>query len=135
MPDFKFSTPIQIRFSDFDMLGHINNATYVTYIEVARLYYFIEIGWQLKDVSNVVAHLDIDFMTPVMPGQRVKCRVKTSSLGSKSFQMNYELYSEEDEDIIFAKAHSVQVCFDKKTGKTVAIPDHIHRLITNFEKE
>ena len=60
MTDFKFSTPIQIRYSDFDMLGHINNATFVTYIEVARLYYFIEIGWTLEDVSNVVAHLDLD---------------------------------------------------------------------------
>jgi acyl-CoA thioester hydrolase len=135
MSDFKFSTPIQVRYSDFDMLGHINNATFITYIEVARLYYFIELGWMLDDVSNVVAHLDIDFLAPILPGQQVNCRVKTSSLGSKSFQMQYEIYSAHSDDIIFAKAHSVQVCFEKKTGKTVAIPNHIHDLITKFEKE
>ena len=132
MADFRFSTPIQVRYSDFDMLGHINNATFVTYFEVARLYYFLEIGWTLNDVSNVVAHLDIDFMTPILPQQEVYCRVRTTSLGSKSFQMNYELYSKK-EDIIFARAHSVQVCFEKKSGKTVAIPEHIHELIKNFE--
>jgi acyl-CoA thioester hydrolase len=134
MADYKFSTPIQVRYSDFDMLGHINNATFVTYFEVARLYYFMQIGWKLEDVSNVVAHLDIDFMAPILPKQEVYCRVKTTSLGSKSFQMQYELYSEKD-DIIFAKAHSVQVCFEKQSGKTVTIPSHIHDLITNFEKE
>jgi acyl-CoA thioester hydrolase len=134
MTDFRYSTPIQIRYSDFDMLGHINNATFVTYIEVARLYYFIEIGWTLEDVSNVVAHLDLDFSTPILPGNKVNCRVKTTSIGSKSFQMNYELYSPED-DVIFAKGHSVQVCFEKKSGKTVAIPGHIRELINNFEKE
>lgn len=133
MADFRFSTPIQVRYSDFDMLGHINNATFITYFEVARLHYFIELGWTLKDVSNVVAHLDVDFMAPILPHQAVSCRVRTSSLGSKSFQMNYELYSEK-QDIIFARAHSVQVCFEKKSGKTVAIPEHIHELIKNFEK-
>jgi acyl-CoA thioesterase FadM len=46
--------------------------------------------------------------------------------------MNYELYSKK-EDIIFARAHSVQVCFEKKSAKTVAIPEHIHELIKNFE--
>ena len=133
MTDFKFSTPIQVRYSDFDMLGHINNATFVTYIEVARLYYYIEIGWTLEDVSNVVAHLDLDFLAPILPGLKVNCRVKTSSIGSKSFQMIYELYSPED-DVIFAKGHSVQVCFEKKSGKTVNIPEHIRELINNFEK-
>ena len=133
MSEYKFSTPIQIRYSDFDMLGHINNATYVTYFETARLYYFMNIGWTLEDVSNVVAHIDIDFLAPIIPGQQVECRVRTSSLGSKSFQMQYELHAI-DSDIIFAKAHSVQVCFEKQTGKTVQIPQHINELITNFEK-
>ena len=133
MPDYKFKTPIQIRYSDFDMLGHINNATYVTYIETARLYYYLNLGWTLEDVSNVVAHLDIDFMSPINPGYKVECRVRTSSLGSKSFQMQYELYSPED-NTIFARAHSVQVCFEKKSGKTVQIPQRIHELITNFEQ-
>ena len=132
MTEFKYSTQIQVRYSDFDMLGHINNATFVTYFEVARLYYFMTIGWTLEDVSNVVAHLDIDFLAPILPGQEVHCRVRTSSLGSKSFQMHYELYSEKDETI-FARAHSVQVCFEKKTGKTMLIPDHIHELIKNYE--
>lgn len=132
MADYRFSFPLQVRYSDFDMLGHINNATFVTYLETARIYYYMKIGWSLKDISNVVAHLDIDFFKPILPGQQVHCRVKTTSLGSKSFQMQYELYSEED-DIIFAKAHSVQVCFDKHTGKTVVMPDHIQELIRNFE--
>lgn len=134
MTDFKFTVPIQIRYSDYDMLGHINNATIITYIEVARLYYFLEIGWTLEDVSNVVAHLDIDFLAPILPGNKVSCRVKTVSIGSKSFQMQYELYSPKD-DIIFAKAHTVQVCFEKKNGKTVQIPDRIHALIKKFEEE
>ncbi|HRE23498.1 MAG TPA: thioesterase, partial [Bacteroidia bacterium] len=30
-------TPIQIRFSDIDWMGHVNNAVYLSYIEKARI--------------------------------------------------------------------------------------------------
>ena len=39
MPAFKFSTQIEVRFRDLDALGHVNNAVYLTYFEIARLHY------------------------------------------------------------------------------------------------
>jgi acyl-CoA thioester hydrolase len=39
MPSFKFSTHIEVRFRDLDALGHVNNAVYLTYFEIARLHY------------------------------------------------------------------------------------------------
>jgi YbgC/YbaW family acyl-CoA thioester hydrolase len=129
----KFTTPIQPRYGDFDMLGHLNNANYVTYFEIARLHYFFEIGWSLSDVSNVVAHFDIDFMVPVLPNQDIVCSIKTLSIGGKSFQMQYELKTK-DGSVSFSKAHSVQVCIDKKTGKAIEIPESIRELITKYEE-
>ena len=132
MTDFKFSVPIQPRYADFDMLGHLNNATYVTYYEVARLNYFYEIGWTLKDATNVVAHFDIDFMLPILPDSKVLCSIKTISLGSKSFQMQYAL-SSLDGSIIFSRAHSVQVCIEKNNGKAILIPDNVRELLSKYE--
>ena len=40
MPPFKFSTHIEVRFRDLDALGHVNNAVYLTYFEIARLHYW-----------------------------------------------------------------------------------------------
>ena len=133
MSQYKFTTPIQPRYGDFDMLGHLNNANYVTYFEIARLHYFIEIGWSLDDVSNVVAHFDIDFLIPVLPKLEIICAIKTLSLGGKSFQMQYELMSV-DRTVSYSKAHSVQVCIDKKSGKAIEIPQNIRDLITNYEE-
>jgi acyl-CoA thioester hydrolase len=132
MTDFKFSLPIQPRYADFDMLGHLNNATYVTYYEVARLNYFYEIGWTLKDATNVVAHFDIDFLLPILPDSKVLCSIKTISLGSKSFQMQYALTSLEG-SIIFSRAHSVQVSIDKNNGKAILIPDNVRELLSKYE--
>jgi acyl-CoA thioester hydrolase len=132
MTDFRFSIPIQPRYADFDMLGHLNNATYLTYYEVARLYYFEEIGWKLKDATNVVAHFEIDFLNPIVPQNEILCSIKTSSLGSKSFKMEYELISL-DKSICFSRAHSVQVCIDRTTGTAVKIPDNVRQLISNYD--
>lgn len=132
MTDFKFSMPIQLRYADFDMLGHLNNATYVTYYEVARLHYFEQLGWTLKDATNVVAHLDIDFLLPILPDSKVLCSIKTISLGSKSFQMQYALTSM-DSKSFFSRAHSVQVCIDRNDGKAIIIPDNVRELLSKYD--
>jgi acyl-CoA thioester hydrolase len=132
MTDYKCSISIQPRYADFDMLGHLNNATYVTYYEVARLHYFYDIGWTLKAISNVVAHLDIDFLVAIVPTTKVVCSIKTISLGSKSFQMQYELTSS-DGSTLFSRAHSVQVCIDRDSGKAVKMPDKIRDVISKYD--
>lgn len=38
--DFKHVTPLQLRFSDLDRLGHVNNVIYLTYFELGRINYF-----------------------------------------------------------------------------------------------
>ena len=35
MAPYKFSTTIEVRFKDVDSLGHVNNAVYLTYFEIA----------------------------------------------------------------------------------------------------
>ena len=40
MSEYKISQPIQLRFVDTDALGHINNAHYLSYCEMARVTYF-----------------------------------------------------------------------------------------------
>ena len=132
MPEFRFSMPIQPRYADFDMLGHLNNATYMTYFEVARIHYFEDIGWNLDNVTNVVAHFDIDILLPVFPESSVICFTKTISLGRKSFRMQYELTSE-DGSRCFSRAQSVQVCTDKNTGQALTMPDKVREMLSNYD--
>ncbi|WP_449435996.1 acyl-CoA thioesterase [Pedobacter steynii] len=46
---FKYKTNIETRFADFDMMGHVNNATYFTYMEIARAKYWKQaVQWDWK---------------------------------------------------------------------------------------
>ena len=37
MDDFKFHHPIEVRYSDLDPQGHVNNARFLTFFEQARV--------------------------------------------------------------------------------------------------
>ena len=67
------STPqiskVNIRFSDLDLFGHVNNAVYLTYYEEARVSYFDEVvgydyDWSKEGV--ILARIEVDFLIPIL---------------------------------------------------------------------
>ncbi len=65
---FEVSTDIQIRFRDTDMLGHVNNVVYVTWMELGRMVYtekyLPNIDWNVE--GFILANVNIDFIDPVL---------------------------------------------------------------------
>lgn len=133
MEGFHFKFPLQLRYSDFDMLGHMNSATYVTLIELGRLQYFMHIKWDLTEVSNVVASFKIDYINQILPSDEVEVWVRVASLGNKSFKMEYVMASP-NSDTIYTKAETVQVCILKNGNVSTPIPENIRNSIETFEK-
>ncbi len=53
LSNYKYKTPIPIRFSDMDAFGHVNNAIYLTYFEIARSNYWRDIiGWDWNETEE-----------------------------------------------------------------------------------
>lgn len=132
MEGFNFKLPLQLRYSDFDMLGHMNSAQYATLIELGRLQYFINIEWDLTEVSNVVASFKIDYVTQIVPDDDVEVWVRVATLGNKSFRMEYVMASP-NKETIYARAETVQVCILKNGNSSTPIPDTIRTSIEKFE--
>ncbi len=132
MKGYNFKTSVQFRYTDFDMLGHLNSAQYLTFFELGRINYFKKIEWNLKDVSNVVASFTIDYLNQVTPKDEADIWIKVISLGNKSFKMEYLLASP-NQETIYAKASSTQVCILKKDNSSTPIPAEIKQLISTFE--
>src|SRR5262245_20378926 len=93
LSEFAVSTDIDVRFRDTDAMGHVNNAVYLTYLEVGRQLY-----WKRADpvasydrVPFVVAHVSIDFRSALRIGEVARVRLRTSWVGRSSFRMDYEL--------------------------------------------
>jgi acyl-CoA thioester hydrolase len=99
---FFHTTPVQIRFNDVDVIGHVNNSVYQNYFDVARLRYFEEVlGYRLNwyDKSLVLVHIEIDFMKSVEMYDEVSVLTKVYHLGNKSLRMEQRIVGESKDDV------------------------------------
>jgi acyl-CoA thioester hydrolase len=126
MEGFPFVHREAVRFRDLDGMGHVNNAVFLTYLEQARLAWFgtSEI-FPLEDV--ILAHTEIDFRSPVQAGEVVEVGVRPARIGTKSFELEYELRAGGRK---VADAKSVLVGYDYERGESIPVPDRWRRRLT-----
>lgn len=129
MSEFKLKIPIQIRFKDLDMLGHVNSAVHLTYFELARVCYFDELDKDLKidwaSNSLVVAKIEMDYIHQILMKDKLSVSVWVSRIGTKSFDMQCSMIKEEEgKEIKVAKGMAIIVCFNFKLNKSVAVPEN-----------
>ena len=119
-------TPIQIRFVDIDQLGHVNNAVYLTYLEVSRLPYFNsivgKIDWLRRGI--ILAKAEVDYRTPILFNDQIKVKTWCSRIGSKSFDLSYSIIKTENgNEIEVATAKTIMVCFNFETQSSFTLPE------------
>jgi acyl-CoA thioester hydrolase len=102
-----------VRFGDIDVLGHVNNCRYLTYLEDARISMFrldlIREGREpLKGL--VVARHEIDYKRPLLFGpDPVRVETWVTEVRAGSFALAYEV---RDDEHVYARASSVIVAYD-----------------------
>jgi len=125
--------PIVVRFSDCDPLGHVNNATYSTYLEQARLTLWRHQvpSWTLgapKDGGPrqgfILARTEIDFRSQAHEGDVLDVRLWLDGFGTKSATYRYEIVHAASGRLV-ADAKTVQVWFDYDANATLAIDDEL----------
>ena len=116
-----------------DMLGHANNAVYLTYLELARLEYFRATEIRSRsDTALVLAHASMDFKKPLTPDVEPVAHLRTVKFGSSSMTMD-NLITDRSHERQFYTATLVLVAIDTQTGRPVAIPDAEKQKIIAYE--
>lgn len=125
---------IQVRFADLDVMGHVNNAVYLSYFEMTRVHYFKELlgeSWDWQSAGVLLARNEIDYLKPILLHQRPKIHLYLINIGNKSFQLGYEIYVD---DSLHAKGISVLVCYDTVTQKTIFVPEAMKNALLVLKK-
>lgn len=138
LDQFNFSLPIQVRWNDLDALGHVNNAVFVTYFEIARGRFMLEAcpGWDWSKDMFLVANVHVDFRRELLlTADEPRVMVKTSKIGTKSFVLEYAIVSNPGEElVIYATGTTTQVMFDMKSRQTVEVPEWVRASLMAFDK-
>lgn len=120
----EIAVPIEVRFGDLDAFGHVNNATFLTYLENARVAHyraFIGVA-RPEDFKGVVARIEIDYKAPIWMDSPVICYVGITELGRSSLTYEYRLCTP-DGSVEYARAKSIHVMFDRKTQKSIPLDE------------
>lgn len=133
---FHCSTPIKIRFRDLDAFGHVNNAVYFTFMEMARVAYFTQIGLlksgDFPSPFFIIAEATCQFKAPIDLATPLIIQVRVSRLGNSSFDMEYR-FVDETTGAVLATGRTVQVTFDYAANRSVLLPDEWREIFTEFE--
>jgi acyl-CoA thioester hydrolase len=130
MRGFPFVCPIQVRYSDVDAMNHVNNATYVIYLETARVALMrerLDFTGTARDFPFIVARVAVDFRSPIGLADEVTIGVAVYRVGRTSFTFAYRV---EASGRLAAEAETVQVSYDYAAGRPVPIPDDLRSRLT-----
>ena len=132
MDDYPYVTEVDVRFRDLDLMGHVNNAVYATYLEEARVDYYDDVlSVAVDELGFVLARLEIDYERPIQHGEDVRVGLRTAEISDRSMTTEYRV---EADGALAATAESVQVAVDGDGGAR-RVPDDWRREIERFEDQ
>jgi acyl-CoA thioester hydrolase len=121
-----FSIRLRVRFRDVDVIGHVNNAVYFTYMEQARTEYWMQLFHlsDLNQISFIVAHAECDFKIPARFGDELEVSIRTTSVRNTSFVWEYEIRNVANSELM-AAGKTIQVYYNYAQRKSVPVPADI----------
>lgn len=113
--------PLHTRYSDYDSKGHVNNAAYLTYFEIARAAAWVELLGESPDFPFVVASAAVRFVTPARLGEALDVEVEGGEVRTKAWVWHYRV-RERGSGRVVAEGETTQVMYDYAAGASVPIP-------------
>jgi acyl-CoA thioester hydrolase len=136
---FHFMTKITIRYCETDMSGHLNNTSHLIYFEQGRVEYFDNLGFgdlvldYNADLMVVVADIACHYHSEAFFRETLRLGVRVARLGNSSLELEYCLIAEEKNRLV-ATGRGTIVLLDKKTRRSVPIPEKVRESIALFEQ-
>lgn len=115
--------PVLTRYRDFDAKGHVNNAVYLTYFEMARQHAWGARGGDNENVPFILAEATVKFVSQARLTDVLDIELTTSEIRSKAWVFRYVVRAADER--VVAEGSTVQVMFDYANERTMPIPTEI----------
>ena len=118
--DFPFKHPIKTRWRDLDAFRHVNNATFLSYIEDARILFFKRWLINLEEKSLIVASVKIDYISQLEHPADIIIGQKISRIGTKSFDIQSAIFTKKEARLVCTSTVT-SVCFNFLKNQSVEV--------------
>ncbi len=136
--DFKFHTPVRVRWMECDAQGIVFNGAYMGYLEIAQAEYFRNLGFSIYKIAqegyfdSAVVKATIEFKAPARVDDILDLHARVSRIGTTSLTLDVEIYPEES-DRLLTTMQAVYVGFHPESETTQPVPEAIRKLVTNLK--
>jgi len=126
---FSVEVPVTVRWRDFDALGHVNNAVFLTFLETGRDRFFHSlVGDTFLDL--VLVRLEIDFRAEIPMGtEEVLVTCRATDIGRTSMRTAEQILLPGGD--VAAASQTVIVARDEKTRSSRPWTDEERAILTD----
>lgn len=122
------STQIVVRPTEIDMMGHVNNAKYLEYLEWGREEWYEQVGIsfaQMRELNlgTVTVHISIHYRREVLLGDKLTIWTKPLRKGRRSFVLQQQIYNQHQELVTEAEVTIAAISLTER--KAVTLPEMI----------
>ena len=133
-PDYKLSLEIRIDWSDLDVYEHVNNISYMRFLQSGRVNFWEASGvyeyYRNSNQGTMLVSTKCDFKNSLYyPGKAI-IKTKLDFIGNTSFGLKHIVLNENNE--VCAEGKDVVVCFDFDKNETFPVPDWLRERISEL---
>lgn len=129
----RFDIPVELRFRDLDAYGHVNNASYFTLMETARVKFLHKNYPQVFRGGPLflVAKASCEFKRPIRLAEEVTVRISASRFGRSSFVISYDILA--SDGTLHARGETKMVTVDREHHRPTSVPDDFRKILAPEE--
>jgi acyl-CoA thioester hydrolase len=126
--DGSVERPVHVRFSDVDLLGHVNNLRYLDYAQLAQIDLLVGVFQEARvngTVTTVIARSEIDYVGQMnLRPEPYVVRSRIVALGDRSASFEQEIRDPDNAERVMARSRIVEVNVDQHDKPTAWHPTH-----------
>lgn len=134
LQDYKLSLELRIDFSDLDMYKHVNNLTFIRFLQSGRVNFWEATGlatlFSETNKGAILVSTHCDFRKSLFyPGTAI-VKTKLAYIKNSSFGLDQVILNEEGE--VCAEGRDIAVFFDFSKDKSLPIPTDLRETMQKF---
>jgi len=131
--DFRFFTPIKVRFIETDAQGHVNFVHYLTYFDEGLTEYLKAIGYSYSDmladgVDMLYVRSDCEYKARAFFDEVLNIYTRVERIGNTSVTYAFAAVKADSGETV-ATGHIVTVMIDRGTRQPMRVPDRLRQAI------
>jgi acyl-CoA thioester hydrolase len=119
--------PITLRWRDLDAFNHVNNSTFLTFLEEARIVWLSRLfeNWDRGEVTPIMAATQLNYRRQLNWPGRIVVELYCERLGNTSLTIAHRIVDAGDASIVYLDGNVVMVWIDPASGRPVPLPQVI----------